>query len=395
MKRVFSFLLILSLVMSLAACVRKTEDAIVASQPEQTQPIPVTVPTETQDRLEETTEPSTGPSTGPSVEPGTEPEPEADPLPLWEGKVQGKATTFYYDLDCDGTKEKYLFGSDFRNSPHFYEAFMDFCSYFSGNTVIREMFPCVWRVNKDGTKEVAEELIGLLTETEAKLWRVGDSGTADPQLFPGQEGEGSIKMVLRPTDDTQWLYQVTAKIGNKKLTAQTHFRFIPQDVFPDETAFTLDDTPLALWRGPYSGTTTAFRYDLDGDGTTEKYVFGVDYFGSPPLEEVVKERNSAIPGKILIRELFPCVWRVNKDGTKSVEPAFAELLTDSQSGLWRIGNFRTPDPTLYRVDYKWAGAMRAEFWPQDECKWLYRVTATLDGRELTAQACFCFIPQEP
>lgn len=97
--------------LSLAACDKRSE-----AQPEQTQPPSQTVPTETQDRLEETTEPSTEPSTGLSVEPGTEPEPEADPLPLWEGKVQGKATTFYYDLDGDGTKEKYLFGSDFRNS---------------------------------------------------------------------------------------------------------------------------------------------------------------------------------------------------------------------------------------------------------------------------------------
>ena len=394
MKRVFSFLLTLSLVMGLVACVRKTEDAIVASQPEQTQPIPVTVPTETEAVTEETTEPPALASTEPAPA-STEPAPEADPLPLWQGKAQGKTTTFYYDLDGDGTKERYLFGCDFQNSPHSYEAEMHFCGYFPGDTIAEEVYPCVWRVNKDGSKEVAEEFSGLLTDTKATFWRVGSSRTPDPQLLSGVNGEGSVKFVLCPEDDNQWLYQVTAKIGNKKLTAQIHFRFIPHDVFPDETAFTLDATPLQQWKGSSNGTTTAFRYDLDGDGQTEKYIFGVDYFASPPFEEVLRERNSAFIGEILIRELFPCVWRVNEDGTKSVEPAFAELLTDSQSQLWRIGRFQTPDPTLYRVDYKWAGAMRAEFWPQDESKWLYRVTATLDGRELTAQACFCFIPQEP
>ena len=151
---------------------------------------------------------------------------------------------------------------------------------------------------------------------------------------------------------------------------------------------------LGQWGGIAEGHSTTFYYDLDGDGIQEEYLFGVDFFASPQDYEVFSDTCGYIAGERIPRDIFPCVWRVNNDGTKEVEEAFTELLTDTQANLWRVGDHNSPDPAVQWIEYKWGGAVSVEFAPIDDAMWLYEVKTYLDGQELIAQAVFRYIPRD-
>lgn len=151
---------------------------------------------------------------------------------------------------------------------------------------------------------------------------------------------------------------------------------------------------IGQWEGSASGSATTFFYDLDEDGIDEQYLFGVDYLSSPPPYLLYDEINTHYPGEIHPRDLFPCVWQVNSDGSMEIAEEFTELLTDAQSSIWLVEGPGSPEPRPMRAEYTWPGAISVRFSPEEDSTWLYTVSAYLNGQELTAQATFRFIPYE-
>ncbi len=151
---------------------------------------------------------------------------------------------------------------------------------------------------------------------------------------------------------------------------------------------------IGQWEGGTDGYATTFYYDLNGDGKREQYLFGVDFLGSPHDDVVYYEVNGSRPGEQHLRDIHPCVWHVGSDGSLEVAEEFAELLTDTQSNIWRLDDLSAPDPKWNRAEYIWSGAISITFAPEKNSTWLYEFTAYIDDLKLTAQAPFRFIPHD-
>ena len=170
----------------------------------------------------------------------------------------------------------------------------------------------------------------------------------------------------------------------------------PPTTPPTETPMEKPTEPVTIgqWEGATDGYATTFYYDLNGDGKQEQYLFGVDFLESPHDDVVYYEVNGSHPGEQHLRDIHPCVWHVGSDGSLEVAEEFAELLTDTQSNIWRLDDLSAPDPKWDRAEYIWPGAISITFAPEKDSTWLYEVTAYIDDLKLTAQAPFRFIPHD-
>lgn len=141
-------------------------------------------------------------------------------MEAWELSTEGYATPFKCDMDGDGEMESYLFGVDFINSPHENVVYYDRNLAYPNDYHIRSVHPCVWRVNDDGTMEVATEFAELLTDAATKVWRVDDFVSSEPEAWTFDYiWPGCVKVSFWPEQDGTWLYEISAYLGEYKLTA--------------------------------------------------------------------------------------------------------------------------------------------------------------------------------
>lgn len=158
---------------------------------------------------------------------------QTEPFTTWqpEGSAEGYATTFHYDMDGDGLEEEYLFGVDFLGSPHENVVHYEICDIRPGERPSRDIHCCVWRVNSDGSMEVAEGFISLLADVRSDLRLVDGPGDPEQTLArPDYRWPGMISAAFVPEQDSAWLYEVSAYLDGLELTAQASFRFIPREV---------------------------------------------------------------------------------------------------------------------------------------------------------------------
>lgn len=150
------------------------------------------------------------------------------------------------------------------------------------------------------------------------------------------------------------------------------------------------EIPIEPWQSTTDGYATPFKYDIDGDGENESYLFGVDYIGSPHENVVYYDRNLTFPNITHNRSVHPCVWRIMDDGTMEVATEFAELLTNAQTKIWRADDSVLSEPEVWTFDYIWPGSITVNFCPEQDETWLFEVSAYLGDDELTATAIECF-----
>lgn len=137
-----------------------------------------------------------------------------------------------------------------------------------------------------------------------------------------------------------------------------------------------------LWSGDSEVHGTQFRYDLDGDGEKEDYLFAAMYnfVGEPRL---LQHSGSAINDKPEVLEVVPAVWVQTGDDRYEPVEEFADLLSDASVNLQKIEGEREADVedigTLYGI---WPGAIRATF--EHEGLWYYECSAALEGETLNA-----------
>lgn len=148
-----------------------------------------------------------------------------------------------------------------------------------------------------------------------------------------------------------------------------------------------EDIPVSddPWPGEAVGYTTDFTCDLDGDGVSENYVFGLEIIGVPE-NGVTRERRGILPGASDNREYYPCVWKRNDDGSVGMEVGeFASLLKNGQVRLWRLDNLDSPPPKVTTMGLPWSGGIRVTMNADDHIgHWFYEASAELDGTVLTA-----------
>lgn len=152
---------------------------------------------------------------------------------------------------------------------------------------------------------------------------------------------------------------------------------------PEQMQLTLSDevAPAAD-----RGFTTAFSYDLDGDGTEEAYIFGTLHQNVPAgYQHTLSDSFGIAAGDESERVVFPCVWKTEADGTIVPVPEFAELLTQPQVQLCRTEGNESPAPVIYAAAGPvWQGGIQVLFSAQNLGSWYYSATADLNGQHLTA-----------
>lgn len=143
-----------------------------------------------------------------------------------------------------------------------------------------------------------------------------------------------------------------------------------------------DDTAPAV----NQGFTTAFTYDLDGDGTEEEYFFGTLHQNIPAgYQHTLSDSFGIAVGDMSERTVFPCVWKTDADGSIVPVPEFAEKLIQPQVKLQRTEGNESPAPAIYEADNSvWHGGVQVLFSIENLGSWYYSASATLDGQALTA-----------
>ena len=145
------------------------------------------------------------------------------------------------------------------------------------------------------------------------------------------------------------------------------------------------EVPETPWSGSARGFTTPFSYDLDGDGATEQYIFGTLHANVPAEHRNTPSDSFGLAGQETnMRNVFPCVWRQETDGRFTQVKEFADLLTDPQTTLWRIEGTDSQAPEVFLMDDIWKGGVSVVFSLDNTGMWLFAVSATLDGQQLTA-----------
>ena len=141
-------------------------------------------------------------------------------------------------------------------------------------------------------------------------------------------------------------------------------------------------TEKILWHEDPNVFATGFRYDLDGDGKGEEYLFAAmfDFAGVPRL---LQHSGDAINDGPEVLNVAGAVWK--QTGENDYEPVeeFAALLTESTVAVRQIegeqaGVVENIDP-LYGL---WPGAIRATF--DSVGRWYYECSAVLNGETLAA-----------
>lgn len=172
----------------------------------------------------------------------------------------------------------------------------------------------------------------------------------------------------------------------RSLIQQSPISRVPADIritqYMDETMVLQD----SVWTSPVDGCATPFQGDFDGDGKMERYLFGIDFVDSPHENVVYSDINTNQYGSIMYREIHPCIWRVNDDG--SMEPAedLALYLTDTKTSVWRTSPSQSSDLEIMSTHQTWPGSVMITFYDKDGGTWLYEIHTYLGEVPLYAQA---------
>lgn len=140
-----------------------------------------------------------------------------------------------------------------------------------------------------------------------------------------------------------------------------------------------------VWPGDQQLYQMPFRYDLDGDGESEEYLFGI--FN----EDIPREFAWTLSDQFWLggdpnvqRNVAPAVWKQHEDGSWELVEAFAPLLKDAKIRVWRGAEQNGSAPEVYEREGAWSGSLRLVFGPDCLGVWLYELSATIDGQNLTA-----------
>lgn len=140
-----------------------------------------------------------------------------------------------------------------------------------------------------------------------------------------------------------------------------------------------------VWPGEQRLYQAPFLYDLDGDGETEEYRFGIYH------EDIPREFGWTLTDQFWLngepaveRNVAPAVWRENTDGTWELMEEFAPLLEDVRLRVWRGTEQTGAVPEIYDRESVWKGAVCLVFEQACLGTWLYELHATLEGQELSA-----------
>ncbi|MGN0978635.1 MAG: serine/threonine protein kinase [Faecousia sp.] len=309
------------------------------------------------------------------------------PQEPWPESSLGFTTAFSYDLNGDGIMENYQFGTYQECVPagarHTLE---DHFSLVEGDMSQRVVYPCVWRCEADGSWQLMTEFAGLLTDTQTQLWRVVGTETPAPMTYTAQSTwRGGIQAQFTTENQGAWLFLASATLNGQEMTAATVSYVSPMAGSRDAESHQALEVAQEPWPGLAVGYMTPFTYDLDGDGEPEEYEFGTYQESIPDgYRHTLSDHFSLDLGFTGDRVVYPCVWRREADGTLQLMTEFAELLTDPQTQVWRSEDTESPAPVVYAAEDQWRGGVHVVYSYQNAGSWLYAVSATLDGQELTA-----------
>lgn len=155
---------------------------------------------------------------------------------------------------------------------------------------------------------------------------------------------------------------------------------LPEDNGPPEQ-FRWEDINFYLHD---QGYTTPFWYDLDGDGQTEKYLFGVSFYNT--LQDMVLDADvsSVTEEHPVKRAPFPCVWKLSEDEQWIIAEEFADLLEEPETRLSFLSEWENTPPIMDSLEAEWHGGMEIFFSTEHIGSWRYDVPASIDGMDLTA-----------
>lgn len=149
-----------------------------------------------------------------------------------------------------------------------------------------------------------------------------------------------------------------------------------------------EPTPQLLPIDVYPGTPvlnpTFFQYDLDGDGVSESYAFGVaaDIF-DPPM--YLSSDQFSLDGNYACeRRVAPSVWKEETPGQWIQAEAFASLLEDAAIRVYRTSDaVGTADATALQKPLGiWPCGISVTYTPSCIGTWVYEATAKLGDLEL-------------
>lgn len=154
------------------------------------------------------------------------------------------------------------------------------------------------------------------------------------------------------------------------------------------------EVPDEPWQGPSGQYETAFLCDLDGDGETELYYFGIFQQNfSEACQHMLFDRSAVALGNDTVsRTVFPCVWKVNADNGREMVIDFIPLLKDAQVRLWRAERNEADAPEVFTASGFWPGGILAAYTHRSIGTWYYEISATLDNQPLTALAITHIVP---
>lgn len=160
----------------------------------------------------------------------------------------------------------------------------------------------------------------------------------------------------------------------------------PQETKEPESTPEIPEISLQRTKVPWHGDSevygTEFRYDLDGDGEQEEYLFAA-MFNFVDKPRLLQHSGTTIDDKPEVMEVVGAVWV--ETGEEIYEPVeeFAPLLSNASVNVRQIEGERDgvveQIGSLYSI---WPGAIRATF--EYVGYWYYECSAVLNGETLNA-----------
>lgn len=319
----------------------------------------------------------------------------------WLGAPSSDYTPFRYDLNGDGVEEDYVFsvGTDIHGGGVNMTA-TDGRSPTPERPSLLTIAPVVGKKTDSGYVFVPE-FAELLSGRVLRFYCAESAGTGQPELYSTAPllgtWPGSVSILFGAEDTGTWIYEYIAELDGQTLTSRgltTVFSDGPneeKDPAPAENAieaYKLLREEAPLWTGgELPPSTVEFHYDLDGDGQTEKYLFGVGLAQplNPPQPKT--QEDMVVDGILqpLPCQFAPCVWKETESGYVPV-PEFAALLDPPKLNLYCLEAWGTESPELWAAspfDREWT-AVVAYFTENCAGRWLAEVSTALDGQPMTA-----------